>query len=105
MPEIYERIPLVVPRSFSPHPWNDRLCSSELNGIRAVDGISRQAIQLRRREFHIVDPVVLLIEIGSAARRGLADTRVAIPCCVCIDRLRPKLSRQGGIDPLQNNRS
>ena len=77
MPQVEEGIPLVMPSAVRSHPWGDRLSSAIFNRLREVDRIVGGVIQLHRTQFHVIYPVILLIDVGRLDGGRLANARFA----------------------------
>ena len=78
MARVVERVPLIVACRVGAHPRRHRLALRVRKGVAQVARVTGELVQQRRAEFHVVDPVVLLVEVRRAAGRGLADAGIAL---------------------------
>ena len=84
------------------HPRGDGLPSAIFHGLRQVLSISGRMIELHSSQFHVVHPVVLLVDVGRLDRGGLADTRLTHTCFIGGCGLCANLCSKVGIEGFQH---
>ena len=76
MPHIHERIPLVVTGAVRSHPRSHDFLAAIFDCIREVFAVSGPAVKFEGGKFHVVRPVLLLIDVWRENRGCLAATRL-----------------------------
>ena len=74
MAHVHERIPLVMTGTVGTHPRRNGFATAIFHCLRQILLVACSMKQFNRSQFHVIDPVVLLVDVGrnDAHRLGIA---------------------------------